>query len=60
MISQLKSFPYQDKQGTLEEGQRIQRLKYCVTNNNNKDEENSQKKKNHKIFVFYLKFYEIK
>ena len=43
MISQIKSFPYPDKQGTPEKGRRMQRLKRCVTININKDEDNSPK-----------------
>ena len=43
MISQVESFPYPDKQGTLDEGWMIQRPKRCVTTNNNKDEDNSSK-----------------
>ena len=43
MISQVKSFPYPDKQRAPEEGQRIQRPKRYVTYNNNKDEDNSPK-----------------
>ena len=31
MISLVESFPYPDKQGTPEEGRRIQRPKRCVT-----------------------------
>ena len=43
MISLIESFPYPDKQGTPEEGRRIQRPKRCVTINNNKDGENFEK-----------------
>ena len=43
MISQVKSFPYLDKQGTPEEDRRIQRLKRCALAKNNKDEDNSPK-----------------
>ena len=39
----MKSFPYPDKQETLEEDRRIKQLKDYVTNNNNKDEDNSPK-----------------
>ena len=51
MISQDESFLCPDKQGTPEEGQRIQRPKRCENKNNNKDEDNSPKTltdKNHK------------
>ena len=41
MISQVESFLYPDKQGTPEEGRRIQRPKRCE--NNNEDEDNSPK-----------------
>ena len=40
---QIKSFPCPDKQGTPEEGWRIQQLKRCVKDNNHKDEDNSLK-----------------
>ena len=43
MISQVESFLCQYKQGTPEEGPRIQRLKRCVTSNNNKDEDKCPK-----------------
>ena len=43
MISQVESFPHPDKQGTPEEGRRIQQLKCCVTTKNNKYEEKSSK-----------------
>ena len=42
-ISPVESFQCLDKQGTTEEGWRIQRLKHCVSTNNNKDEDNSPK-----------------
>ena len=42
MISQVESFLYSDKQGTPEEGQRIQQPKH-VSTNNHKDEDNSKK-----------------
>ena len=38
MNTYVESFPYPDKQGTPEEGRRIQRPKRCATTNNNKDE----------------------
>ena len=41
MISQVESFLCSDKQGTSEEGRRIQRLKRCEENY--KDEDNSLK-----------------
>ena len=41
MISHVESFLCPDKQGTLEEGWRIQQLKRCEKNN--KDEDNSPK-----------------
>ena len=43
MISLVESFLFPDKQGTPEEGQRIQQPKCCVSTNNNKDEDNSLK-----------------
>ena len=43
IISQLESCPCPDKQGTPEEGRRIQRPKRWITTNNNKDEGNSPK-----------------
>ena len=43
MIQPGKSFLYPDKQGTPEEGWRIQQPKCCVRTNNNKDEDNSLK-----------------
>ena len=46
MISQVASFLYTDKQGTPEEGQRIQCPKHCVLNYLNKDEDNSVKNHN--------------
>ena len=46
MISKVESFPYPDKQGTAEEGRRIQRPKRCVTTNDYKGEDNIPK--NHK------------
>ena len=61
MISQVESFLCPDKQGTPEEGQRIQRLKHCEKKN--KDEDNSPKTltdKNHqassqKFIKFHLR-----
>ena len=53
MISQVKSFPYPDKQGTPED-QRIQWLKCCVTTNNNKDEDNSLKNTQNVCFYHNL------
>ena len=45
MISQVKSFPYPEKQKTLEESLMIQRTKRCVTNNTqNITHEDSSKK----------------
>ena len=41
MISQIESFLYPEKQGTPEEGRRIQQLERCDTASNNKDEDNS-------------------
>ena len=41
MISPVESFLWPDKQGTPEEGRRIQRPKNCEKNN--KDEDNSPK-----------------
>ena len=46
MISQVESFLCPDKQGTPEEGWRIQQLKRRVSTNNNKDEGNSPKNHN--------------
>ena len=43
MISQVESFLCPDKQGTPEEGRRIQRLKCCEKNNKDKDKDNSLK-----------------
>ena len=43
MVSQVESFLCPDKQGTPEEGRRMQRPKPWVTTNNNKDEDNSPK-----------------
>ena len=43
MISQVRSFPYPDKQGTPEEGWRIQLPKHCITTTYNEDEDNSLK-----------------
>ena len=40
MISQVESFSsYPDKQGTPEEGRRIQQLECCVIANNNNEED---------------------
>ena len=39
----IESFLCPDKQGTPEEGWKIQRPKHCVTTNNNKDKDNSSK-----------------
>ena len=41
MISLVESFLCSDKQGTPEEGKRIQQLKYYVSAYHNKDEDNS-------------------
>ena len=43
MISQIESFLCSDKQGTPEEGRRMEWPKCCVTTNNNKDEDNNLK-----------------
>ena len=53
MISQVESFLCPDKQGTPEEGRRIQQPKHCVTTNDNKDEENSPK--NHTQNIRYIR-----
>ena len=53
MISQDESFLSPDKQGTPEEGWRIQWLKHCVTTNNNKDEDNSLKNHTQNTFMIY-------
>ena len=50
MISQVKSFLCPDKQGTLEEGRRIQRPKRCKKDN--KDEDNSPKTLTDKLHIF--------
>ena len=55
MIQPAKSFPYPDKQGTPEEGRRIQQSKRCVTTNNNKNENNSLKKVTHEILLKFEK-----
>ena len=63
-LSQVESFPYPNKQGTPEEGRRIQQPKCCVTTNNNKDEDNSPKNNRKycmhctKWKVVYLRLYE--
>ena len=46
MIPQDESFLCSNKQGTPEEGQRIQRLKRCVSTYHNKDEDNGPKNHN--------------
>ena len=46
MISQVESFPSPDKQGTHEEGWRIQQPKHCVSIYCNKDEDKSLKNHN--------------
>ena len=59
MISQVESFLCPDKQGTPEEGRRIQRPKRCKKNN--KDEHNSPKtltkKKLYKLLVFTFEMF---
>ena len=50
MVPQVKWFLCPDKQGTPEEGQRIQRLKCCVSTNDNRDVDNSQKNHSQNIF----------
>ena len=46
MISHVESFLSSDKQGTPEEGWKIQQSKHCVLTYCNKDEDNSQKNHN--------------
>ena len=53
MISWVESFLCPDKQGTPEEGQRIEHPKHCVLTNNNKDEDNSQKNHTHKYIILF-------
>ena len=58
MISKDEAFLYADKQGTPEEGRRIQQLKLCEKNN--KDEDNSLKpltdKKKKKLSIILITF----
>ena len=49
MISQGELFLCPDKQGTPEEGRRIQRPKRCITTNSNKKADNSPKNNTQKI-----------
>ena len=50
MISQAESFLWPDKQGTPDEGRRIQRPKRCFTTNNN-DEEKFEKNHNNSDLI---------
>ena len=54
MICQVESFLCPDKQGTPEEGRRIQQPKRCVSINNNKDEDNSPKNHSQNIAESWL------
>ena len=46
MISQVESFLWSYKQGTPEEGQRVQLLKHRISTYHNKEEDNSMKNYN--------------
>ena len=52
MISLVESFLWSDKQGTPEEGQRIQQPNH-VSTNNNKDVDNSPKNHTQNIALFF-------
>ena len=52
MVSQVEPFPYLDKQGTPNVGQKTQQLKHCVTTNNNNNEDNSLKNHTQNIANF--------
>ena len=52
LFSHVESFLYPDKQGTAEEGRRIQWSKHCVSTDSNKDEDNSPKNITNKIYIY--------
>ena len=55
MISLVESFLYSEKQGTPEEGQRVERAKCCVSTYPNKDKDKRPKNQNqNKSYMIFI------